>query len=134
MAEAIAGAAAPRAAPAALGASSRRPCTPRVRGNHVVGRRASSPSGSEPPRSNHSTTGRVSAPSNMPVNTRADRGADQIARDLFGAAQLAFILQLELAGDRRQRGVQVGDPRHDERFAVGERAALGVRDHELERA
>ena len=45
----------------------------------------------------------------------ADRGADQVARDLLGAAQLAFVLELELAGDRRQRGVDVGDARHDER-------------------
>ena len=41
----------------------------------------------------------------------ADRGADDVARDVVGAAQLAFVLELELAGDRRQRGVDVGDAR-----------------------
>ena len=64
----------------------------------------------------------------------ADRRADQVARDLLGAAQLALVLELELAGDRRQRRVDVGDARHDERLAVGERAPLGVGDDELERA
>ena len=77
---------------------------------------------------------RVSTPSNMPVKTAPTADADQIARDLLGAAQLAFVLELELAGDRRQRRVDVGDARHDERLAVGERPPLGVRDDELERA
>src|SRR5262249_49280676 len=43
---------------------------------------------------------------------RAARGADQIARHLLGAAQLALVLELELAGDRWQRRVDVGDARH----------------------
>ena len=63
----------------------------------------------------------------------ADRRPDQIARDLLGPAQLAFVLELELAGDRRQRGVDVGHARDDELFAVGERAALRIRDDQLER-
>ena len=73
-------------------------------------------SGSVPPRSNHSTTVRVSAPSKIAGEHRADRRANQIARDLLGAAQLAFVFELELAGDRRQRRVEVGDARHDQLF------------------
>ena len=36
-----------------------------------------------------------------------DGRADQIAREVVGAAELAFVLQLELARDRRQRRVHV---------------------------
>ena len=69
----------------------------------------------------------------MPGEDDADRRANQIARDLLGAAQLAFVLELELAGDRRQRRVEVGDARHDQLLAVRQRAPLGVGDDELER-
>ena len=52
--------------------------------------------------------------------------------DGLGALQLALVLQLELAGDRRQRGVDVGDARHGDRLRRGiERAPLGVREHVL---
>src|SRR5471032_1080955 len=64
---------------------------------------------------------------------RADGGADEVAGDLLGAAQLALVLELELAGDRRQRRIEVRHARDDERFAAGERAPLRVRDDELER-
>ena len=90
-------------------------------------------SGSDPPRSNHSTTVRVSTPSKMPVKTDADGRSDEIARNLLRAAQLAFVFELELAGDRRQRRIHVGDARHDDVLALRERAALGVGDDELER-
>ena len=62
----------------------------------------------------------------------ADRGPDDVARDVVGAAQLALVLQLELAGDRRQRGVDVGHARHGELLAGDQRPALGVRDDVLE--
>src|SRR5713101_4946956 len=65
---------------------------------------------------------------------RADGGTNQVARDLFRAPKLAFILELVLAGDRRQRGVDVGDAQYHERLAMRQRAALGIRDDELERA
>ena len=52
--------------------------------------------------------------------------------DRVGALQLAFVLELDLAGDRRQRRVDVGDARHDQRLALRQRAALGVRDDVLE--
>ena len=55
------------------------------------------------------------------------RGANEIPRDRVGAAQLAFVFQLELAGDRRQRRIDVGDARHDDRLSRRERAPLGVR-------
>ena len=89
---------------------------------------------SEPPRSNHSMIGFASASREVAVEHVGDGGADQVARHLVGALQLAFVLELELAGHRRQRGVDVGDARHDRRFAVGERAPLGVRDDGLEHA
>ena len=48
---------------------------------------------------------------------------------MVGALHLAFVLQFELAGDRRQRGVDVADARHDHLLVVANRAALGVRNH-----
>ena len=51
------------------------------------------------------------------VEDVADGRADDVAGDVVGAAQLAFVLELELAGDRRQRGVDVGDARHGDRLA-----------------
>ena len=40
-----------------------------------------------------------------------DRRADDVARDVVGAPQLAFVLELELAGHGWQRRVDVGDAR-----------------------
>ena len=77
-----------------------------------------SPSCRLPPRSNHSMTCRVSSVREVAVGHVGDGGANQLARDAVGALQLAFVFQLELAGDRRQRGVDVGDARHDRLFAV----------------
>ena len=57
---------------------------------------------------------------------------NDVARDVVGAAQLSLVLELELAGDRRQRGVDVGHARHDDLLAREERAALGVRDDVFE--
>src|SRR5262249_46228572 len=64
---------------------------------------------------------------------RSDGRTNQIAGDLFGAAQLALVLELELACDRRQRSVKVTHPRHRHLFAVLKRTAFGVRGDELER-
>ena len=62
----------------------------------------------------------------------ADGSPDDVARDVVGAAQFAFVFQLELAGDRRQRRIDVGDARHDDGLAGQQRAPLGVRDDVLE--
>ena len=64
----------------------------------------------------------------------ADGRMNQIARHLLGASQLAFVLELELAGDRGQRCVHVGHARHHHLLAVLQRAPLRVRDHQFERA
>ena len=62
---------------------------------------------------------------------RVGRAANQLARDRLTADQLTFVLELDLAGDRRQRRVDVGDARHDLRLAGAHRAPLGVRDDVL---
>src|SRR5207248_11697675 len=74
--EATAGVLAPGASPA-RSASSRRPCTPRVWATTSSDDELSLKT-SDPPRSNHSTTVRVSAPSNMPEKT--DPTAERIKR------------------------------------------------------
>ena len=61
-----------------------------------------------------------------------DRRPHQFARHRLGALQLALVLELELAGDRRQRRVDVGDARHRHALAGGQRAPLGVRHDVLE--
>ena len=60
-----------------------------------------------------------------------DGGADDLADDGVGAAHLALVLELDLAGDAGERGVDVADAGDDERFAVKEGAALGVGEDEL---
>ena len=62
-----------------------------------------------------------------------DGGANQLAPDHLGALQLALVFHLELARDRRQRCVDVGDARDRAVLAVDERAALGIRDDVLHR-
>src|SRR5262245_35751007 len=62
----------------------------------------------------------------------ADGGADQITSDRRGATLFAFIFQLELAGDRRQRRVDVADPRDGAALASQQAAALGVGDDVLD--
>ena len=57
----------------------------------------------------------VSRPSRLAQEDVGDCRPDQLARDHVGAAQLALVFQLELAGDRRQRRVDVGEPRHRRR-------------------
>ncbi len=55
----------------------------------------------------------------------AHRLADQLARHVLGAHQLALVLELELAGERRQRRVDVGDARHH--LVLARDAARGAR-------
>src|SRR5882757_11491555 len=45
-------------------------------------------------------------------------GADDLADDGVGAAHLAFVLELDLAADAGERGVDVADSRHDQGFVV----------------
>ena len=84
-----------------------------------------------PPRLNHCSICSVSHAGKVAVVDLADGSADEFAHHRIGAAHLAFVFQLELAGDAGQGGVDVADARHDERFAVHERAPLGVGDDQL---
>ena len=52
------------------------------------------------------------------VEDAGDAGADDLADDGVGAAHLAFVLELDLAGDAGERGVDVADARDDEGLAV----------------
>ncbi len=63
------------------------------------------------------------------VEDVGDRGADDLADDGVGAAHLAFVLELDLAGDAGERGVDVADAGDDEAFAVDQGAAFGVGEH-----
>ena len=51
------------------------------------------------------------------LERRVRGAANQLARDRRAADELALVLELDLARDRRQRGVDVGDARHDLRVA-----------------
>ena len=64
-------------------------------------------------------------------NVRVGGAANQLARDRRPADQLALVLELDLAGDRGQRGVDVGDARHDLGVARDDGAPLGVGDDVL---
>jgi hypothetical protein len=88
------------------------------------------PPESAPPESNQVVVVGVHA-AGARLEGRVGGAADQLARDRVAAHQLALVLQLDLAGDRRQRGVDVGDARHDLRLAGEHRAPLGVRHHVL---
>src|SRR5437870_1066152 len=70
-----------------------------------------------------------------PLPNDGPRGAtDQLLGDRLRALQLALVLELELAGDRRERRVHVRHPRHHGLFLGQRGAALGVGDHVLEDA
>src|SRR5690606_34381134 len=62
-----------------------------------------------------------------------DRGADQVARHLLGSAQFALVLELELARNRGEGGIEIGDPRYGQRLTIDEGASLRIRNHQLER-
>ena len=50
----------------------------------------------------------------------------------IASLQLTLILQLQLAGDRRQRGVDIADPGHHLGSSLSDRAALRVGDGVLQ--
>src|SRR6267143_1531863 len=64
----------------------------------------------------------------------AGGASDQVLRDRFGTLQLALVLELELARDRGQRGVDVRDARDHRFFLGGDGATLRVRHHVLQHA
>src|SRR5690242_3463157 len=57
------------------------------------------------------------------------RQANQLARDGVAALELALVLQLELAGNRGQRRVNIHHPRNGDRVADRQRPPLGVRNY-----
>src|SRR6185437_12612740 len=57
---------------------------------------------------------------------------DQLLGDGLGTLQLAFVLELELARDRGQRGVHIRDSRHDRLLLAHDGSPLGGGDHVLE--
>src|SRR5262249_6892507 len=57
--------------------------------------------------------------------------ADQLARDAFGADLFAFVFQLDLSGDRGNRGVNIADSGGDYGLVVMQCAPLGVRHDAL---
>ena len=59
----------------------------------------------------------------------ADRGSDQVAGNRIATLELAFVFQLDLSGDGRQRGIQIEHTRHRSLFPVHKRAALRIGDH-----
>ena len=64
--------------------------------------------------------------------SRIGGAANQLARDGVAADELTFVLQLDLAGDSRQRSVDVGDARDDVALTCLNRAPLRVRHDVLE--
>jgi len=65
---------------------------------------------SAPRRRTHVISSVLMPPRGPDTSHRARRSA---RRDDVSADQLTFVFQLDLAGDRRQRGVDVGDPWND---------------------
>ena len=57
---------------------------------------------------------------------------DQIARNRLRTFQFAFVFQLDLSGNRRYRGIDIGDARNDVILAGHDRAALRIADHILQ--
>src|SRR5580704_505815 len=60
-----------------------------------------------------------------------DRGADQFAAYEVCSFHLALVFEFQLAGDGRERGVDIADAGHYQLFVVAEGAAFGVRDYVL---
>src|SRR5206468_1639555 len=56
----------------------------------------------------------------------ADRSLDKVARHSVRASLFAFVFKLELAGDRRERRVDITNPWHDLGLAGSKPAAFGV--------
>src|SRR5271163_4540128 len=64
----------------------------------------------------------------------SDGRTNQLTRDIFRAAQLAFILQLEFPGHGWYGSVHIGDARDDGRIAVAHGALFGAAEHVFQRA
>src|SRR5438876_4163122 len=52
--------------------------------------------------------------------------ANEVPRDRIGTLQLAFILQFEFSGYRRQRGIDIRNSRDNHILTCDERWALGI--------
>src|SRR6185437_45281 len=70
----------------------------------------------------------------VPAKRLSHGRANQFAGDIIGAAQLAFIFQLEFAGHRRNGGVDIGDARDGRGIAAADGALLGAAEHVFDRA
>ncbi len=84
-----------------------------------------------PPRLNHCSICWVLDAGEVLVEDGGDGLPNDLADDGVGSAHLALVLELDLAGDAGERGVDVADARDDGGLAVDEGAAFGVRDDEL---
>src|SRR6266446_690913 len=69
----------------------------------------------------------------MLAEDAADGSANQVAGDGVGAFELAFVFELEFAGDGRKSGVNIGDARDGMFFADAGGALLGVADYAFQR-
>src|SRR6266566_3414343 len=92
-----------------------------------VSERSSMESLSAPPSSNQWTMSSTLAPPTRDSNVFP-------AARRFRSLQLALVLELELARDRRQCGVDVRDTGDHRLFLGGDAASLGVGDHVLQYA
>src|SRR5712664_1271658 len=70
----------------------------------------------------------------MLAEDAADGGAYKLACDGVRTLELTFVFELELAGDRREGGVNIRYPRKGILFADACRALLGIADHALQRS
>ncbi len=69
----------------------------------------------------------------MLAEDAADGSANQLAGDGVGAFELAFVFELEFAGDGRKGGVNIGDACDGSFFADAGGALLGVADYAFQR-
>src|SRR5258707_7392284 len=69
----------------------------------------------------------------MLAEDAADGSANQLAGDGVGAFELAFVFELEFAGDGRKSGVNISDARDGSFFADAGGALLGAADHAFQR-
>src|SRR5207249_4980846 len=57
-----------------------------------------------------------------------NRAADEFAANVIGALHLTFVFELQLAGDGRQGGIDITNPRNCDRLTMANGSALGVGD------
>ena len=60
-----------------------------------------------------------------------DRSPNQFAAHMIGALHFAFVLEFQLARNRRQGGVDIADAGDHGLFSMPDRAPLRIRDHVL---